>query len=84
MATYLLTSLYFRMVASSSFRIDYSCPFTGEAGAIMAKALARAQALEILGKAIGREHGSKVGIGDTEFLHIDYYPTKNLSLNIAL
>ena len=25
----------------------------------MAKALARAQALEILGKAIGREHGSK-------------------------
>ena len=32
---------------------------SGEAGAIMAKAIARAQALETLGKAIGREHGSK-------------------------
>lgn len=49
------------------FETDILFPtFTGEAGAIMAKALARAQALEILGKAIGREHGSKVGIGNSE------------------
>lgn len=54
-----LYALYFVNCCYKYCTLIFMLIFLGEAGAIMAKALARAQALEILGKAIGKEHGSK-------------------------